>query len=413
MNQNEILVIGNFLLYFVFTLYIYNKRGLSIGVYLLILYAISSLSSIFYVMNPLYKGFVLASDMTIEPYLFLFINLALLLYPVCSIKPIRIRFNITANQQKKIIFLVNIIIFMQIVCLLLIIPDLMRTFNKNDLAASREIVYGGDDERSITLLYDYKITKYFDLILGGVKPYIIFISFYIAFINKIIGKKGLLLFVITILYAVIRSSVIVSRGELVFLILYLIFTLLIFKKQLNEKILKKITMYGVMGLAIFIPFFWAVSVSRFGDLAEFYIFRYAGESMCNFNGNMYEKLTGTIDFNIYFPLFAIGQNFAFTNTLDKWELIMKQSGVSGQFFYTIIGGFMFCFGKIGTLISCFIINRGYNKVAHLKFNSLLHILPLCLFSDMMIRGIFFFPLQGIDGNVEIIMLFILMLYLKK
>ncbi len=413
MDQSELFVLYNFIAYFVTFLIIYRIKGKSLGVYLLLLYTICSLSSVLYVTNPLYKGFTLETDMSLQPFIYLYLCLMILLWPSFRLKADNIDISLSKQQTKRTGYIANVVIFMQLVCLLLLLPDIFRVFKSTDLGASREMVYGGADESPITLLYNYKITKYFDLIVIGLKPYILLLGFYAAFINKNLRKKGRFFFWLTLMYSVMRSLVIVSRGEIVFLLLYLFFVILLFKKSINPQIYKKLVLFSTIAVGIFIPFFWAVSVSRFDDLANFFLFRYAGESMCNFNGNLFDQLKGTIDFNIYFPLFAIGQNFAFSNTLEKWDLIMKQSGVSGQYFYTIIGGFLFCFGKVGTVLFCCLINRCYSLVTSFRFNSLSKILPLCLLSDMMIKGIFLFPLQGLTGNIEIVSLFVLMILLRK
>ena len=57
MDQSELFVLYNFIAYFVTFLIIYRIKGKSLGVYLLLLYTICSLSSVLYVTNPLYKGF--------------------------------------------------------------------------------------------------------------------------------------------------------------------------------------------------------------------------------------------------------------------------------------------------------------------------------------------------------------------
>lgn len=413
MEQSELFVLYNFIAYLTTFLVLYKIKGNSLGAYLLLLYTICSLSSVLYVTNPLYKGFTLEADMSWQPFVYLYLCLMILLWPSFRIRADNIDISLSKMQIKRMDYIVNTVVFMQLVCFILLLPDILRVFKSSDLAASRELVYGGEDESPITLLYNYKITKYFDLIIIGLKPYILLLGFYVAFINKILGKKGRFFFWLSLTYSVMRSLVIVSRGEIVFLLLYLFFIILLFKKSINPQIFKKLVLFSAVAVGIFIPFFWAVSVSRFDDLANFFLFRYAGESMCNFNGNLFDQLKGTIDFNIYFPLFAIGQNFAFSNTLEKWDLIMKQSGVSGQYFYTIIGGFLFCFGKVGTVLLCCLINRCYSLVTSFRFDSLSKILPLCLLSDMMIKGIFLFPLQGLPGNLEIVCLFVLMILLRK
>lgn len=413
MEQSELLVLYNFIAYLTTFLVVYKIKGNSLGIYLLLLYTICSLSSVLYVTNPSYKGFTLEADMYWQPFVYLYLCLMILLWPSFNIRADNIDISLSEMQIQRIDYIVNIVIFMQLVCFILLLPDILRVLKSSDLAASRDLVYGGADKSPITLLYNYKLTKYFDLIVIGLKPYILLLGFYVAFINKSLGGKGCFFFWLSLTYSVMRSLVIVSRGEIVFLLLYLFFIILLFKKSINPQIYQKLVLFSAVAVGIFVPFFWAVSVSRFDDLASFFLFRYAGESMCNFNGNLFYQLKGTIDLNIYFPLFAIGQNFAFSTTLEKWDLIMKQSGVSGQYFYTIIGGFLFCFGKVGTVLLCCLINRCYSLVTSFRFDSLSKILPLCLLSDMMIKGIFLFPLQGLTGNIEIVSLFVLMILLRK
>lgn len=413
MSQNLYLTIGNFLLYVMFFFYAYKKKGISIGLYFILLYCLCALSSILMVKNPYYEDFSMSTELYFEPYIYLFVCLGLILYPTCNIKYSRIFINVNKSNFNKVHLFVNVLLVIQLVCILLIIPDVITALSRTDLAESRQLVYGGETETPFTLIYRYKLTKWFCVLLDAIKPYTIFISFYLAFINKVFKKKGFVFFLTSVGFSLLRSLVIVSRGEIVFLLLYLFFILLFFKQELNPKIFKRLALSSIVAVSVFIPFYWAVSVSRFGDLANFHLFRYAGESMCNFNGNMFYDLKKTLDFNVYFPLLSLGQGSAFDNTLEKWNIIELQTGVSGQFFYTIIGGLLFCFGKILTPVICFVLNRIYIRVSNWSFTSLSSIIPLCFYADIMIRGIFLFPIQGISGNLEIVFLFILMYYFKK
>lgn len=403
----------NFAFYVLFAFIVYKIKGISIGLYLIVLYCICALSSIFMVNNPYYRDFSLATKLYWEPYIFLFVCLALIIYPLCNIKQSDINLNINNLNRDKVTFFVNILIIVQIVCIILIIPDVITSLSSNDFAATRELVYGGGDKSPFTIIYRYKITRWFCVLLEAIKPYTIFISFYLAFVERSLKKKGFVFFITSVSFSLLRSFVIVSRGEIVFLLLYLFFVLFFFKKEINPKLFKWLAFCGIIAILIFIPFYWSISVSRFGDLANFHLFRYAGESMCNFNGNMYFDLKNTLDLNVYFPILTLGQGVVANTALDKWDIIELQTGVSGQFFYTIIGGFLFCFGKPLTLLICILFNRVYTKISKWHFSTLSSIIPICFIGDIMIRGIFLFPLQGISGNLEILFIFILMYYFRK
>ena len=101
----------------------------------------------------------------------------------------------------------------------------------------------------------------------------------------------------------------------------------------------------------------AMSTARFTDNASLFYYKYAGEAMVNFNGLLFNHIRGSTDGMAYFwyiPQTLGIMDVPFKDLLMKWSYMESKTGVSGQFFYTIVGALIFEFGKI---LTCFIVKN--------------------------------------------------------
>ena len=134
-------------------------------------------------------------------------------------------------------------------------------------------------------------------------------------------------------------------------------------------------------------------------------YRYLGEPMVNYVGELWPNLTRHTEGTAYFTLFSklMGQKTEFATTVEKWDYMREITGVEPSIFYSFVGGLNIEFGYVWTLIigvvTTFIVMRAvrpYNVMT----------LPKCIIIGMLaymcINGAFFFVLQGDGGNLEIL-----------
>jgi oligosaccharide repeat unit polymerase len=174
---------------------------------------------------------------------------------------------------------------------------------------------------------------------------------------------------------------------------------------------------AIILLIPFLMFFNAVSTARFGDSSTDSLYRYGGESMINFNGNLYPHLQGTTNGEAYFTLLTRifnRDNIAYNTAEEKWDWMERKTGVRSQFFYTFVGAFLFEFGKTGTLLLAVLFFLTALYVFRVNFKTSMSQLLICsIIMYMFIGGVFVFNLQGSTGNLTIFLTIFLMLYFKK
>lgn len=131
----------------------------------------------------------------------------------------------------------------------------------------------------------------------------------------------------------------------------------------------------------------------------FYMYKYLGEPMNNFNGILFNNVTGTTNGRAYFSLlyrYFMGESY-YTTAYEKWNMILKYTGVRGDIFYTWVGGLIFEFGKAAPVILAIIFNRMVTNIARMKQFYIGDIILVVFFLNFYIRGIFLFPTQNFEG----------------
>ena len=154
-----------------------------------------------------------------------------------------------------------------------------------------------------------------------------------------------------------------------------------------------------------VAIFSIISRSRFGDMASYMLYRYAGESFNNYNTEFYNKLKGNTWGDAYFTFFKkiCGEEIPFNTTMDKWAYLDNITGVDTHIFYTFIGGLNIEFGFTYTIIIGLILSyiitkllRSYETLTLSKF------IIIGMLAYVVLNGAFCFVLQGDWGNLELL-----------
>ena len=141
-------------------------------------------------------------------------------------------------------------------------------------------------------------------------------------------------------------------------------------------------------------------------MAEFFYYKYAGETFVNFGGELWNHLRGTTNGSVYFPLINRlfgGHTETFKTLFEKWDYIDWATNIDSHIFYGGIGGLVIEFGFVKTLLIIAIIS--FILSYHLKkfmFVSLPNLLIIGFLAHFLISGAFLFVFQGGWGNMEII-----------
>jgi len=265
--------------------------------------------------------------------------------------------------------------------------------------------------------YKYGLLSHINLLATGMMPISLALSFYTYFVlapnkvNKIFFYSTLILEILVIIVNGNRGSIIIDAA-------YMFSLFLVLRTFMSKKRIRVIKRLFVITLIPLSFLFIIITQSRFGsDMLVYYNVKYAGESFVNFNGLMYNRLNGTTDGRAYFTLFTrifSPESADYETGIEKWDFIEKKTNVRGQYFYTIVGAFLFEFGKIYTMFIFLLFSLlCRNILKKNKVISLAQFLFYSVFVYLLINGVFYFKFQGSGGNVTLLSLFVFMMLFRN
>jgi len=145
-----------------------------------------------------------------------------------------------------------------------------------------------------------------------------------------------------------------------------------------------------------------MSNARFDSLASWMYYKYAGETFVNFAGQLWPDLDGNTWGTAYFTRFlgVIGDNFS--TLQEKWMYISEITGIDPHIFYGYVGGMAIEFGwYITFVVYALLAFIFYRKLKNDSSLSLSNLIILSYIINLLIYGIYIFPIQG-WGNYEIL-----------
>lgn len=353
MSSHQILVL-NSIIFFISLLYHIKKKTFGkIGVFVIGLYAFSSVFSIIYY-DSLFSNY---RNITLFPVIYFFILFHIICFPI-------IKFDKLKNIQFK--YNINIIYYIGIICLFFSILPLIELLKK------MPTLLGGNLAENFSKIHDARgemeiASHRFKFSIVGAFMYRFVLIFYeISFLlifplikaRRFISLGGLgvvLVIIVKNLFYFVNAS----RSSLVWAILFFILSFYIFRSIFDIRLYKKIIKIGVVMVTTLASLFLIITISRLtvyqsnsgGEytLIQF-LSRYIGEGFLNFNEYCFDlksHLNGKYCFHSIRDLFGLSTiSWKFHDLLSLRNVL----GAPMRVFYTFLGFFIFDLGLLGTFL---------------------------------------------------------------
>ena len=401
--NSETILLYNAIAYTLALTYFYWKGKLNLAFVLWIGYTISAWASYFFVQQPLYKYSIHNCERTIFPCIYLFLLIFICIKPFVRVQSID---KIETPNEKKLKYTLYVFISIQIILLLSTITSVVNIVTSSaELVDIRSAAYEGETSD----IGSNPMLNRLNLLYSGMRPLATGLSVCLLFMldkQRILIKIFAITTLLTNIQVVILSA---GRGEMVIALSIYACTLFLIRNALSKRIKKILTLYAIPIIIISITFFWAVTISRFGDSATFFMYKYMGESMNNFNGILFNDIKGYTEGKAFFSYiyrYLLGET-PFVDTVGRHELTESVNKIPGFIFYTFIGNLVMDFGKIVTVFIAILLNRLANRLLVCKHIHLgifaIYVAAITLY----ICGIFFYYLMNFVGLSMFITLLIL------
>lgn len=407
MSSVEVLLL-NAVLYTITLIIFYKKYKLSVGVIVWLLYTVSAWSSYFFIQQPEYIGTTHDSEQTLFPCIYLYLIFFVSMIPLMKIDKIKKIDEVYIFNSRLFKWLMIVCTIIQFVFFIVDIPTMISVLGSGAYmySALRDTIYSGELYSNVT---QNVLLNKLSLLFSGIR----IISTGLSIVAFFTFKRRRVLVNLFALSALLNNLRIIitqiGRGEMILIfLLYACVTYLV-RDWIDEKKRRKTLLFVLPAVVIGVSFFWAISVSRFGNKANFFIFKYLGEPMNNFNGILFKNIQGSTNGRAYFSLFyryILGESEIITAN-EKWNLIYEATGIRGDIFYTWVGGLIIEFGKIAPIIVAVVLNRMLNRVVDIRQYYTGDIIVLIFFLNFYLRGIFLFPTQNFEGMLMIIYVIVL------
>jgi len=355
MNATIFLII--YVLFWLFSLLIYiqvfKKFETTLIGYLMILYGVSGIFSIWVVNQPLYYASPLYrfDIISVLPLLYLWACVLLFASPIFFFRVDKIqRILLTSVYNEKvvknnIIFLITIIfICASLISFYAMMPNLKNFSSVTDVDVGTLNKQELQLENASHLFTNPIISKFYNLYKMLCDSMLCF-----AFYYGIGGRKKLavLLFILSGFFPIIFGIANGSRGAIILSLMSIFITYQIFKNLLTTSRRNQIFKLSlVLVIIMSIPLLF-LSILRFGDYSQnlvYEIVRYFGEPAVNFSSELFEHQKGLLYGYNSFPYFMD------ISIVDRRILTQQIAGILGYVFYTFIGNLVIDFGKFSVFL---------------------------------------------------------------
>lgn len=404
--SNNIILYTNILLYGI-TFFIYQKirKKFTHGTFILGLYLFISILS-FSLMNDPYSINFFKKDLTLFPFIYLFLLILLVAYPILKLDLNKIKFVNSVDSKILMPFTIFVIFIM---CFTAI--EVVTNFNSLLLNLALDDNYANEvylDSRESKNSTGINIIG---VLSSALRDYPQFLLFYFLTFKKknklIIGGLLAATFV-----SILSGLVFGLRGNVIFVFFSSIFCYMFFKRFYSKKLLKLIqTNVIIVGIVLAVPFI-IISTSRFETGYSTYkdsgyaSKMYAGQSMLYFN--LYGLDNNGIRYGDRTANFFKG--FFFSDVPKNYKerrLKYVETYINDEVFSTFVGEFTLDYGGVITffvfcIFAILVISLKIEKIAYLH-----QILALYFIWNILTYGIFLFPYSDTSGNIRIVIFFIL------
>lgn len=375
MNEEILFVIINAVLYstaFIFALV--KNKTLNVGVFVLCIWAISSLSTINFFTSDLSHVFL--HKVTLIPFIYLFVLILIFFIPVYQFKS---NFLEGISYNRKLCFFLSTFIVLVSI----------EPFLENFYVAIKGILSGGtqfsesydqktDSNYSAAYLSEIgRKLNYITICFKGISPILFFLS-----LIKTKYKRNY--FIIIGLLAASLNPMVSNmntggRFGVITELLYFIFLYLIFKNLYTVQLRKKILLYSGVFFSILLFGVVIITYVRFQGLTTElsiwdWISLYLGESFVNFNTEMwYIKRFTKGDNSFFLYEFLLG---IYEYPERQYVLLESVTGIRMNVYYTFIGDFFVDMGA--TLTVFFVTVTSFVFYRILKFKKIMPLYRIIL-----------------------------------
>lgn len=346
------IVIFNFILYLLAYYYFSIRRKTffkDIGVFLLLIYALSSGAALYHY----HSGLRDYDHLTIMPSIYLFAMILLTSAPVLSFQ---------LHEHTRIKVNDKVITYLSYFLLIVSIEPFFENFNlissilSIDSASYVTEIHAMRHQGDVDNLINYSEVGMFfyrwNSYMRDLAPVLMFYQF----TKNRVKLLDILGFVLVIININIVSFVNSSRSEIVNNIIYIFFLYLLFKPQIKPEILKKLNRYLYLAFIFILILFSLLTIWRFyqtfgqTSFQEASIFQwvalYLGEGTINFNEHVWAlKVTTEGDYVLTFFKDLFGAH-TFVENVDRREFWEAKTQIPLYIFYTYVGSFVIDFGLV-------------------------------------------------------------------
>jgi len=402
------------LLFLTLLIYWFKKKTFDLGFLILTVWTISSFFSVYCFIE---QNVTIRYSVELAPLLFLYLSLIYSFSPILKLKDNTI---LKLSGNKRFIYILSLfVIGISIIPFFENLIHLLKNYSSSNF---NENIVQINDLRRVGSVLSWmssvgRICNNISIILFILSPLLLF--YWIPRKNvSIIFKLLLLLPILQNLLYGFNSS---SRAYLNGVIIIVMVAFILLRKTLPNKLARNVIKTGMIVGTLFIISFIYITVVRFNlsmkdTHADFtmldFISIYAGESAIRFNDmwNSHALMNG--DNTLPFFKYILGFD-SLTSNIQIYEYWEKQTGISGNLFYTFVGDFVGDFGPFGSLIiiTLFIIPlfRCYPKNGIISLYKIYYIL---IWSYICLFGFTYYPFKTWFGGLILFVNVLVLVILK-
>lgn len=398
------LVIFNAFLYLLGLIFHWRKNhSFDTGFILWSVYTIIAVFCIFnYASNPAeWKG------LTLLPFIYLFICCLLFFRTFNTSSDI-----IYQKLQIKNSFILNLFVLIYIIAasisIFYDIPRALLNLLSSEWNMVREDAYNDN-----VLMYNNQLERFAKIFIMYLKPLALILLFNFLTITSKIKNTQVFIYILLSISLVVpvflTSTILASRGLILFFVLEFLCAFIIFRKHITKKNKRIVMFFGIIILLYIINFTLKVTFSRFSNSNSFEsanssLLYYFGHSMLTFNYGIFDSINK----------FMWG-DFMFGSNANKYLMGFDyQLGTHfNTAFFTFIGGLFLDFGPIITvlisiLFPSLLLNNFYNK----KTIDIADFFIYFYFLTFLINGVFVVGRGYIIGWIMAFFIYIILKYIK-
>lgn len=340
-----------FLWFFILSCYSYKNRGLDTYTFVSVLYAISSLCSIFFYFSKDMEP--QKTNISIVPSLVYCLLLTLIMLPLKYFSPVKIKKIVIRNT--KLFDAMTVFFFCgTIYTLIANWEDILFRLAYGDWEDLRTIVMNGD----LIVAKKYGLSKYLGL-LFSYPGSISYIMFPIFFIYAIFLKKPWWMSTMAFLGTtnlIFTGIMQVDRSSTFRWLLVLLFNYIFFRQFITRRIKKKL--YPIMALMISFALLYLgiVTLGRFGqDNYSNSILSYSGKPYINFCylwDNFDNREGVSTKFLLPATHFYIIRDYE--GNVARQKELTEKTGIECGMFYSVLGSFILDANRVGPFLFTFL-----------------------------------------------------------